>query len=383
VVPQRDDALAVGSGPYVVERHDGNVVRMVANERYWRGRPDFDALEFEVFDDGDALVDAIARGDLDAVSLVPPRLFEELNGTENVTTIFGNDGDYYALAVDTRRAPFDDARVRRALWLAIDRALLIERVASGVGHAAEVPTVARSTVWGFEEKTRLRLAQQLTNDPARARQLLRDAGVDRAPLSIAVPPDDAAARDTANGLVELLRGTAFEATIAKGDALSASVRIVRRAPGDDPDAMLAAFTCSAENGQWCDPAYDRRYAAQATDLDPVSRLETVRELQRMLIAEAPEVPLFHPDLLEGYRGDRWRDLVRQPDETGPAFFTASAANFRSVEQMAPGSDEVSAVVVLVVVVVIVGVALGATALYFFVRARATRQSASTPAPTAS
>jgi ABC-type transport system substrate-binding protein len=202
------------------------------------------------------------------------------------------------------------------------------------------------------------------------------------PLSIAVPPGDRVARDTADGLVELLRDTAFETTIAKGDALSASGTVVRRAPGDDPDGTLAAFTCTTEDAQWCDLTYDRLYAAQAADLDPVSRLETVRDLQRRLIAEAPEVPLFHPDLLEAYRGDRWRDLTRQPEETGPVFFTASAANFRSIETMPPGSDEVSAVVVLVVVVVIAGVALGATALYFFVRSRSAQGAPSEPAPTA-
>jgi hypothetical protein len=196
-----------------------------------------------------------------------------------------------------------------------------------------------------------------------------------------VPADDPTAARTARALVTNLKGTPFDARVATGAA--AAARLVHRSPTDDPSDILRAFTCRGDDGWWCNASYTRLFDAQSRDLDPEARAGTVRTMQRMLVAQAPEVPLFHDDLLEAYRTDRWRQVIRQPDETGAAFFTLSAPSFTSVD-VAPvfGSDEMSATVKLLVVLVLAAVVAVMTGLYLYVRSRNAR-AGRTPAPSTS
>src|SRR5262249_54280483 len=120
--------------------------------------------------------------------------------------------------------------------------------------------------------------------------------------------------------------------------------------------------------------------AQSTDLDPASRVQTVKALKSQLIAQAPEVPLIHLDRLEAYRSDRWKNVIQQPTDTGTAFFSASSPTFLSVE-VAPqlGSDKLSATVALLVILGAVAVAAVLLILYFVVRTRGSL-SGKTPEP---
>jgi peptide/nickel transport system substrate-binding protein len=377
IVPQHAaNALTVGSGPYVVTKRQAGFVRMIANDRYWGGRPPFDAIEFHVYKDGAALVNGLKRDEVDAVSGVPPQLFDELNADAHISTLFGNDGEYYALALDTRSKPFDDVRVRQALWFSIDRALLIEHVRNGVGRSAVLPTVARSPGWGFEQRSIEQLEQQYDDDPRAARALLKAAGVDKVAIAIDVPKGDAEAAKAFSALRDVLGSTAFSVT--GGSATTpANARLVLRTPADDPSVVLREFTCT-DGAFWCDRAFDAQYRQESTDLDPESRLQTVRAMQRTLLAQAPEVPLYHPDVLEGFRSDMWTGVTRQPRATGPAFSSLTAPTFLSIKQ-APqfGSDKLSSTVLMLVIVTIVVVTIVAVALYFVVRARGGLQ---TPPP---
>jgi peptide/nickel transport system substrate-binding protein len=381
IVPQKANALTVGSGPFVIaEKRDG-FVRMVANNRWWAGRPRLDAVEFRTFANGDALASALERGDIDAASYVPSSEFDRINGNGKIATVYGNDGEYYSLVLDTGNALLDDPRVRRALWFSIDSARLIDEVEGGVSRSAPLPTVARGGVWGFDSEVAQRLTQRLEIDLDAARAQLRAADVGLVDLPIAVSPADPTAVRTARAIVELLQGSSFDARIVT-DASAASARVVHRDPGDDPSEILRQFTCGTDDSWWCDERYDRLFDLQANDLDPASRIDTVRRMQSILVAQAPEVPLFHDDLLEAFRSDRWKNTVRQPEASGPAFFTASAPTFVNVE-VAPkfGSDKVSSAVILLAVLVIVVVAGGVTALYLVVRSRtARRPSPPEPAP---
>ena len=76
-------------------------------------------------------------------------------------------GTYY-YQINTTRPPFDDARVRRALSMAIDRALLVDTVLEGVFTPAYA-LVPPGTL-GYQPP------KLFDYDPAQAKQLLADAG---------------------------------------------------------------------------------------------------------------------------------------------------------------------------------------------------------------
>jgi peptide/nickel transport system substrate-binding protein len=373
IVPNGTTKLTVGSGPFIVEHRSATTIEMDANPHYWGDRGALSHVVFEVFPNGNALTTALEKSDIDGVSGAPPEFANRLNDNPYITTVSGNDGQYYAIALDTRSAPFSDVRVRRAFGLSIDRALLVQRIRSGVGRSAVTPTVARSPQWDFDKATRENLEIRLDQNPGQATALLNAAGVHEVNVALAVPAGDSLAAQIGSALSGVLQGGVFQVRVVPSS--QANARIVLRVPADDPSTVLQSFTCSGSSGWWCNVSYDNAFTSQANNLDPASRTDSVLAMKRALIAAQPEVGLFHPDLLEAYRRDRWVNLIQQPQDTGPVFFTASAVNFTL---MAPnpqgvGSDKISAQVTLLAILAVIGIVIAVLIAYFVVRSRSSRR----------
>ncbi|CAN0166112.1 unnamed protein product, partial [Phaeothamnion confervicola] len=125
-----------GSGPYTVAKVDtGRSLTFQRNPDYWgrdlpiqRGRFNFDTITIEYFRDQGSMFEAFKAGDLDArVEDDPGRWAEGYDfpairqGTAARREIkIGQPAGMSAIVFNTRRAPFDDPRVRRAFILLFD-----------------------------------------------------------------------------------------------------------------------------------------------------------------------------------------------------------------------------------------------------------------------
>lgn len=187
VVPPTADATRswqtsetfVGSGPYVVDGVDEADLVLRANEEYVAGAPPIEEVRWVGGIDGDSvsafadeLVDLVPVAGSDATWIAyDPDLGVRLHAAEPlVISYFG---------FDTTQPPFDDARVRRAFALALDRERLVplSEGASSQAAASLVPPA----IWpeGF--------TPQFETDAERARALLDEAGYgDRADLGTVV-----------------------------------------------------------------------------------------------------------------------------------------------------------------------------------------------------
>ncbi len=175
---QTPDAF-VGSGPYAIEGLEGTDLVLRANDRYVAGPPPIDEIRWVGAVEGDSAT-AFGAGDLDLVQVpgwdatwiaYDADLGPHLHAAEPLTI------SYYGF--DTTRPPFDDARVRRAFALALDRERLVP-LAEGASSAAAA-SIVPPAIWpdGFEP--------DLDADPERARELLDEAGYeDRADLGTVV-----------------------------------------------------------------------------------------------------------------------------------------------------------------------------------------------------
>ncbi|MEY2964656.1 MAG: hypothetical protein RLZZ228_469, partial [Actinomycetota bacterium] len=78
--------ITVGSGPFlVVERRTGQFIRMVANDNYFKGRPNVDELVFRIYNNPDALGQALVKGEIDFASGLTADVFSTLEGQEGIT----------------------------------------------------------------------------------------------------------------------------------------------------------------------------------------------------------------------------------------------------------------------------------------------------------
>jgi peptide/nickel transport system substrate-binding protein len=348
-----EELPVVGSGPYVVTGYqEGQSVTLGANDRFWRGRPRVDTLQFVRYENADAAVQGLLKGDVDLVRDITPAQYDSLEGNAAVGRNEGRNRRHTELLVNWSNPsgvdgqPFGDGhpalrdvRVRKALHHAVDAAAVVERVKQGhsePGYGIIPPVYPK---WTFTPSD----AQRRDHDPERAKALLDEAGYRPGPDGVRVGPDGRplALRLIAGNqfptnpqLLEFLAGwftqvgigvtpqimssnQVDDATVAGNFDLAVSGWSIN----PDPDDALSQQTCAmngtskADSG-YCNPEYDQLYAAQQAALDEGQRRDIVRRMQSMLYDDVHAIVLTHDKLLEAYRADRFTGFVTQPQDGG-------------------------------------------------------------------
>ncbi len=175
----------VGTGPYkLASWNKGSSVTLVK----WDGHREaakvaLKKVVFRFIDDPAAQVAAMLAGDIDAFarfSALPA--VKQLQKDPRFTVQIGSTSGKGILAINNRRKPLNDVRVRRALAHAIDRKAFIAGAQEGLGLPIGSHFVPSDL--GYLDLTALS-----PYDPVKARALLKEAGVNT-PLNVTLtlPP---------------------------------------------------------------------------------------------------------------------------------------------------------------------------------------------------
>jgi peptide/nickel transport system substrate-binding protein len=180
VGPKGMNEKPVGSGPFrVVEHAFGKYVRLVRNPDYFKDspkpQPQIDKLEIRFIPDGQTRVAEMLSGGLDLIMSVAPDQAQQLTAVPNLQVVSGETMRYVFLQMDTLdntpAPPLRDIRVRQAIAHAIDRETMVKSL---VGQGARViHTPCFPAQFGCSDQGAPRYAY----DPAKAKQLLKEAGV--------------------------------------------------------------------------------------------------------------------------------------------------------------------------------------------------------------
>jgi peptide/nickel transport system substrate-binding protein len=362
-----DGLDGVASGQYSLSNwRSGQDWTMVRNPN-WYGRDNgIDQVIFRVFTNPDAMVAALQQGEIDFAHDVPAQSMELLEGDDDIATVVGMQGGFTELALNGMAGGIGDGHpalqdidVRHAIFYAIDRDVLFDRVALGLGTKGTTLSPSADFTWIPD------LGDELyTYDPARANQILDDAGyldtdgdgvrempdgsrplefryIERSESSIGAPVREFITRWLSDiGIattVEVMDDTQlYEANISG----NYDMFVWGWVPFVDPDPMLSYFTCAEVNttpdgtgyndANWCDPHYDELYEAQKVALDPTRRREIVAEMLRYFNTNATYLVLFLEPELQAYRTDRFEGWLRQPAETGPVLFTNTSPTYANL-----------------------------------------------------
>ncbi len=118
----------VGNGAYTLAEHEMNShILLKKNENYWdAGNVKQDEIKFKVVKDINTAFNLYEKNQLHILTSIPPNNVKEIKKRKDFysTNFLG----VYYYAFNTTKKPFDDPRVRRALGLAINRDIIVNKV---------------------------------------------------------------------------------------------------------------------------------------------------------------------------------------------------------------------------------------------------------------
>ncbi|BFP51782.1 ABC transporter substrate-binding protein [Streptomyces sp. ID03-2B] len=348
----------VGNGPFILTDYKvDSYVKLKANKDFWRGSPKFDELVFRYYKDQDAAVAALRKGEVSFVAGSPSLTPAQSASLENAPDIKVNDAPgrrFFALAVNPGARTKDgqkfgdghpallDQKVRHALFMAVDRKTIIDKVFQG--HAVEgegyIPPRFGDYFWKPAD------GQKLAYDPAKAASLLDEAGYkkngagkrvgkDGKPLDFrilchATDPNDKAIGKYlqewwgAQGIglkVDCLDNVSDPWYAGEYDLAFDGWSV-----NPDPDFVLSIHTCAAlpskakesaaTDNFICDKQYDELYKKQLAEYDPAKRADLVKQLESRLYDTGYMNVMAYPNAVEAYRTDHIESITTMPSAAG-------------------------------------------------------------------
>ena len=378
------DSPTVGSGPFVmVERQPGQFTRLQVNPNWWGGQRPVDEIIFKVYNNPDALGQALKTGEIDFAQGLDLGVYESLQGIPEITTVSAQPASYSEIAFNTGAAldngtPIGDGNpllkdkaLRQALNWAVDRQAIVDKVLGGQGQPGTTIIPPLYTQW------HLNPANPYTYDPAKANELLDAAGYpvgsdgvradaqgNRLSFRLTYRTDDPNSQKSAEFAQSYFKDVGVEINL-EGVSEDALYEVVGQGNFDmfewgwgvepDPNYMLSTFTCSSrsyeEDGTiyanlsdsfYCNPEYDKLFDEQAQETDFAARQAIVMEMQQMLYDDAPYLITYYANGLQAFRNDRFTGWVPQPAEGGTLIYQWGSWSFFNVEPVTADSGETAA-----------------------------------------
>jgi peptide/nickel transport system substrate-binding protein len=161
----------IGTGPFMVKSfQQGQRLVLVRNNAYWGAKPYLDSIVFQPIPDAGARVAAVVSGEVDVAMEIPPDSLSTINSSGNATSFELGKPATFTIMPNMKEAPFNNALVRQAVSLAINRQAIVTDLMKG---AASVGTQLYGKGNAGYDPT---LSAQDPYDPTKARQLLAQAG---------------------------------------------------------------------------------------------------------------------------------------------------------------------------------------------------------------
>ncbi|MBI2814915.1 MAG: peptide ABC transporter substrate-binding protein [Opitutae bacterium] len=292
----------VSSGPFVLKEWSPHqrVVVEKSPTYYDRARVRLNAVHFYPTDSIDAEERAYRSGQLHATWALPLAKILPLQREKNPALRIDYNLETYFFRLNVRKAPFGDARVRRALSLAVDRDTIAGKILPGGRLPA--PTFTPGFLKGYTPPART------AYDLEAARKFLAEAGH---PGGAGLPPIDILYNNS-----EILRLVAEAIQQMWKRDLGLDVRLVNqeykvvfasRRSGDyqvllgtwtadylDATTFLDMWRSDSGNNHtgWSDPAYDALSDRANTIADPVARAAVLAQAEALVLNAAPIVPIY-------------------------------------------------------------------------------------------
>lgn len=164
----------VGTGPYRFDSWNrGTDLTLLANPDYWGGEPQVDSVTYRFIPEAGTRLSGLMAGEFDVITNLLPEFTSQV---PNFAAVPGLETSVLVLGTDNEVT--DDALVREAMNLAIDRQAMADALFQGYAQVANGIHV-NPAAFGHNEAL-----QPYPYDPERARQLIAEAGAEGATVAL-------------------------------------------------------------------------------------------------------------------------------------------------------------------------------------------------------
>ena len=302
----------VGSGPFrFIRNQQDREVEIVRNDDYWGPKPHVSRVRFLVVPDSTTRALELRKGSADiAINSLTSDTIAAMRAEPNIEVLQTPGTTYAYLALNLRDPILKDARVRQAMAYAIDRRPMIRYLWRDIGEPAD--SVLPRQSWAY-----LSAQPHYDYDPARARQLLDEAGYRpgrdgvRFHLTMKISSSEESTRLLAAVLQQQWRDVGialdirtfefatFFSDVTKGAFQLYSLRWI--GGNDDPDIFEYVFESDrmppkgANRGFYVNPEMDRLIQQGRNTVDLEQRKKIYARVQEILARDLPYINLWYID----------------------------------------------------------------------------------------
>jgi len=300
----------MGTGPWkYVDWVAGDHYDLVANENYWGGAPAIKKLRIRAIPEGATRVASLMAGETDIIEEIPVDLLPSVERRKNLKIDAVESSVSLVHTFDTRKPPFNDVRVRRALDYAIDKQALVQQMLGGYGSALDGQLVTKGT-FGYNPNIKSR-----PYDPAMAKAMLAEAGF---PKGFENKINTLSGRylsdvDIANAVAGMMSqaGVKTSVNVVEGGVWSQLDRNRDQGPMyqvgwfsvGDADFNTVWYTEASKRNYWTNAEFDKLWQEARSTMDEAARLRAYNRMMEIMHDEVPSIFLVGLPRISG-RSDR-------------------------------------------------------------------------------
>jgi peptide/nickel transport system substrate-binding protein len=295
----------IGTGPFAFQgQKSGDSIVLKANPGYWGGPPRVSGVTFRFISQPSTALSALQAGEIDWTDSIPTQRVSQLRDDDSITLAVTGSNDYWYLALNQARKPWNDVRVRQAIAYGIDRAAIVQATSYGTAVANQL-AIPRGNPWYTEY-------HGYRYDIERAKSLLREAGVAPGKLDMLVtseyPQTVTAAQIIADNLAPLgitvnIRTVDFATWLDEQNTGNFDMLMMGWLGNIDPDDFYYAqqHTDATSNAQkYSNPEVDRLLDAGRIETNRAARADDYAKAATIIADQVSYIYLYNPSVIQAW-----------------------------------------------------------------------------------